>query len=243
VAKLLVSVRSKAEGLAALAGGAGVIDIKEPLHGSLGRATPAIWREVREVVPPQIHLSVALGELNDWLNADDENVAARATAGISYCKLGLSYAPTDWFVRWRTLCKRWSECVSSPPAWVAVVYIDWRVARSPDPESIIRAAGEFDECQGVLFDTWDKRSGARLDETWKPQLDRVRERGRFVALAGSLDVEAIGRLAALKPDIFAVRGAACAGGDRLNTVDSRRVSDLAQIVGNVPAGGGSLLKL
>jgi uncharacterized protein (UPF0264 family) len=123
-----------------------------------------------------------------------------------------------------------------------VVYIDWRAARAPDPDSIIRAAGEFDECRGVLFDTWDKTCGARLDATWKPQVDRVRESGRFVAFAGSVDIEAIGRLAPLGPDIFAVRGAACAGGDRLKTVESQRVSDLARIAGNVPARGSFVRK-
>jgi (5-formylfuran-3-yl)methyl phosphate synthase len=236
VAKLLISVRSKDEALAALAGGADVIDVKEPRRGPLGRAKPAVWREVRDVVPSQIPFSVALGEMNEWRDDDDEMVAARATAGITYCKLGLSRAPQDWFGRWRTVCRQWSERVSSPPAWVAVVYTDWRAAQAPDPDSIIRAAGEFDECRGVLFDTWDKTAGASLDATWKPQVDRVRDTGRFVALAGSLDIDAIWRLAMLEPDIFAVRGAACTGGCRLKTVESKRVTDLARAVANVPAG-------
>ena len=235
MAKLLVSVRSRDEALAALAGGADVIDVKEPLYGPLGRATPAVWREVREVVPPHIPLSVALGELGEWLDVDDENVAASTLAGVSYCKLGLSHAPPDWFARWRALCKRWSQIGSSPPGWIAVVYIDWQAARAPEPDSIIQAAGKFDECQGVLFDTWDKTGGMRLDRTWKPRVDRVRDTGRFVALAGSLDIDAIGRLAVLEPDIFAVRGAACTGGDRLKTVDSQQVSELARAARNVPA--------
>jgi (5-formylfuran-3-yl)methyl phosphate synthase len=233
VAKLLVSVRSRDEALAALAGGADVVDVKEPLYGPLGRATPAVWREVREVVPPPIPLSVALGELNDWLDGDDENVAASSLVGVSYRKLGFSHAPPDWFARWQALCTRWSKHVSSRPAWVAVVYIDWQAARAPDPDSIIRAASELDECEGVLFDTWGKTGGMRLDRTWKPRVDRVRDTGRFVTLAGSLDIDAIKRLTVLEPDIFAVRGAACIGGDRLKTVDSQQVSELARAVGNV----------
>jgi uncharacterized protein (UPF0264 family) len=242
VAKLLVSVRSQAEALAALAGGADVIDVKEPRHGSLGRATPSIWCAVREVVPTQIPLSVALGELNDWRDANDMNVPALSAPGISYCKIGLSLARPDWCARWRAFCRRWNQLVLSPPGWVAVAYIDWRAARAPDPDSIIRAAVEFDDCHGVLFDTWGKSVGTLLDDTWKPRLDRVRDTGRFVALAGSLDVEAIGRLAVLEPDIFAVRGAACAGGYRLETVESKRVADLARVVGNVPAQRGFVWK-
>jgi (5-formylfuran-3-yl)methyl phosphate synthase len=90
----------------------------------------------------------------------------------------------------------------------------------------------------VLFDTWDKTSGTRLDAKWKPQVDRVRDTGRFVALAGSLDIEAIERLAVLEPDIFAVRGAACAGGDRLRTIESQQVAVLARAAGNVLRRGG-----
>ena len=233
MAKLLVSIRSQTEALAALAGGADVIDVKEPRHGSLGRATSSIWCAVREVVPPQIPMSVALGELNDWIDAHEMMVAATSAGGISYCKLGLSLARPDWSARWRTLCTRWNQLAVSPPGWVAVAYIDWRAARAPDPDSIIRSAVEFDDCHGVLFDTWGKTAGTLLDHTWKPRLDRVRDTGRFVALAGSLDIEAIGRLAVLEPDIFAVRGAACAGGSRLETIESERVADLARVVGNV----------
>jgi (5-formylfuran-3-yl)methyl phosphate synthase len=242
VAKLLVSVRSRDEALAAVAGGADVIDVKEPLHGSLGRATPAVWCEVREVVPPRIPLSVALGELNDWLVADDELIAANSFVRMSYCKLGLAHAPPDWFVRWRTLNDQTSDQFPSSPSWVAVVYIDWQAARSPHPDSIIRAAGEFAECRGVLFDTWDKKSGVRIDESWQARVDRVRDSGQFVAIAGSLDIETIQRFAALEPDIVAVRGAACAGGDRLKSVVSQRVSDLALVAGNIPARSGIRLE-
>ena len=39
---LLVSVRSRQEAAAALAGGADIIDIKEPSQGSLGRAAASV---------------------------------------------------------------------------------------------------------------------------------------------------------------------------------------------------------
>jgi uncharacterized protein (UPF0264 family) len=49
-----------------------------------------------------------------------------------------------------------------------------------------------------------------------------------VALAGSLDVAGIRRLRPLDPDIFAVRGAACRGGDRNGPVDPERVARLVE---------------
>ena len=48
--RLLVSVRSAAEARTALAGGADVIDVKEPAHGSLGRASTEVIREVIDAV-------------------------------------------------------------------------------------------------------------------------------------------------------------------------------------------------
>jgi (5-formylfuran-3-yl)methyl phosphate synthase len=228
VAKLRVSVRSKVEALAALAGGAAIIDVKEPLNGSLGRAQSNVWREVRNVVPGQIPVSVALGELNDWPGIDAVDGSRGIWTGLAYCKLGLSHAPPDWIDRWCGLRQALADSESSVPAWVAVVYIDWQAAQAPEPEAVIEVACALDECRGVLFDTWNKSQCAGITLNSKPMLERVRDSARFVALAGSLDAEAFRRLAPLEPDIFAVRGSACAGGDRLRPIDSERVSILAQ---------------
>jgi (5-formylfuran-3-yl)methyl phosphate synthase len=228
VAKLLVSVRSRVEALAALAGGATIIDVKEPKNGPLGRASFDVWREVRKTIPEPVRVSVALGELNDWSSAEAALVPSGAWSRVAFRKLGLSHAPPDWVDRWESLRRQWGKSRSPRPAWVAVVYIDWQLAGAPHPESIIQAAGAITECQGVLFDTWDKSRCPGIDLTWKRHIDRVRDSGRFVALAGSLDVDAIGRLAPLAPDIFAVRGSACAGGNRLGPIDPERVSILAR---------------
>ncbi len=64
--QLLVSVRSAAEAEAALAGGAHVIDVKEPSRGSLGRADDATIDEVVRVVAGRRPVSAALGELHDF---------------------------------------------------------------------------------------------------------------------------------------------------------------------------------
>jgi len=228
VAKLLVSVRSAVEAQAAVAGGAAIVDVKQPSLGSLGRAPCSVWRAVRDLVPEPIPVSVALGELSEWYDREPPEVPRSAWSGIGFCKLGLSNAPPDWSDRWRELRQRLGESTCPSLAWVAVVYADWQSAGAPDPNSIIRAAAEMSECRGVLFDTWDKSRGTRVDDTWKGRIERVRASGQFVALAGSLDVEAIARLAALEPEIFAVRGAACREGDRHAAIDPEQVARLVQ---------------
>ena len=232
MAKLLVSVRSKVEALSALAGGATIIDVKEPLNGSLGRAPFDVWREVREVAPKTVPVSVALGELADWMGVDAVKIPPGLWTGLAYCKLGLSFAPPNWIDLWRELRQRLAESGSGFPVWVAVAYIDWQAARAPAPDDVIDAAAKIDECRGVLFDTWNKAPGSRTSFTWKLAVEHARDSGRFVALAGSLDVEAIRRLAPLAPDIFAVRGAACAGGDRFAPIDAERVALLVRAAEN-----------
>jgi uncharacterized protein (UPF0264 family) len=230
---LLVSVRSAAEAADAVAGGAAIIDVKEPSRGALGRADWVVWRAVRAAVPDSMPVSVALGELSEWLEPDRVVIPPDAWTGIAFAKVGLSNAGRDWYRRWRGLCDELAPvAVGRPgqpgkrPSWVAVVYLDWEAARAPDPDSVIRAAGDFAECAGVLFDTWDKSRRTIIDRSWERRFARVRELGRFLALAGSLDVAAIRRLRTLEPDILAVRGAACRGGDRRAAVDRDEVARL-----------------
>ena len=228
MARLLVSVRAQVEARAALAGGADIIDVKEPSRGSLGRADASVWQDVRAVVPRSTPVSVALGELNEWLGPDPRPVTESAWTGIQYCKLGLAGAPADWAECWSRVRRDLRIHAESFPDWVAVVYLDWQAVRAPHPDAIIREALGLSECRVVLFDTWDKSAVARIDQSWKPRVERVQNSGKLVALAGSLDLAAIERLRDWQPDILAVRGAACAGGDRLASIDTARVARLVE---------------
>jgi len=219
-----VSVRSAAEAITALQGGAPVIDIKEPERGPLGRADVAVWQAVRRVVPPNVELSVALGELNDWddrppLHADD-------FAGIGYRKLGLAHATKDWSRAWSSL----RRASGVGPSWVAVVYADWARAGAPHPDLVLDEALAINDCTAVLVDTWSKTEPSPLDESWSPWVARARAAGKKIVLAGGLNAAAITRLAPLRPDLFAVRGAACRGGDRHSTVDVELVARLVHVV-------------
>ena len=60
--RLLVSVRAAAEVAPALAGGAAIVDAKEPARGSLGAVRPEVLRQIASLVPATVPLSVALGD-------------------------------------------------------------------------------------------------------------------------------------------------------------------------------------
>jgi uncharacterized protein (UPF0264 family) len=224
VAGLLVSVRSADEARAALLGGATVIDIKEPGRGPLGRADFATWAMIRSAVAGRVPVSVALGELPEWDGS--EAPGPGRFAGISYRKLGLSGAGADWSRAWGDLRRAWGP----GPPWVAVAYADWDRAGSPPPDDVLAVALEADDCVGVLVDTWDKERPSPIDGSWERWFARARGGGRLTALAGGLGETAIERLAPLRPDLFAVRGAACEGGDRRAAIDAVRVAALVEAI-------------
>ena len=239
MAHLLVSVRSAEEARAAVAGGAAVIDVKEPEHGPLGRADLSVWTEVRAAVPAGTPLSLALGELNEWegevegerepKGSPRDDFDAACFRGFAFRKLGLAGAGTDWEERWRRLRKRSQR----GPGWVAVIYADWDRAGAPEPDRVLDAALAADDCAGVLVDTWDKSFPSPVDLTWLCRFNRAREAGRLTALAGGINAEAIARLAPLSPDLFAVRAAACFGGDRRAGIDPKRVAVLTRATARV----------
>lgn len=226
---LLVSVRSAAEAEIALAGGADVIDVKDPSRGSLGAADPAVWQEVCEVVGNRAPVSIALGELRDQEHAQDAPPGL-PSSGVAYAKLGLAGESSqhDWM-------RRWGRVMSRLPAGVqpvAVAYADWRWSESPAPHEVLAAAAAR-PTHFLLVDTFDKSRGSLLDYVTIEELRDLSARAADVrirlVLAGSLDEASIVRLLPLRPAYIAVRGAAC-GGQRTQAICAERVKRLATLV-------------
>jgi uncharacterized protein (UPF0264 family) len=216
--RLLVSVRDAIEARSALAGGAEWIDIKEPHRGALGAADPQVWREVREAVGDAAPVSAALGELVE----EGRGELAKLTSGLGYVKIGLAGAsPIDWRSRWRELLKKLPMGVKH----VAVCYVDWRESQAPCPSDVVAFAADH-SAAAVLFDTFDKRSGKLFVHLSAVELDLLARRCRAcelsIALAGSIDADDLKSVAALAPEIVAVRGAVCRP-DRRGAVDASLV--------------------
>ena len=56
--QLLISVVNEQETIAAIKGGADIIDVKNPNEGSLGANFPGIIRGIRRATPPEIPVSL-----------------------------------------------------------------------------------------------------------------------------------------------------------------------------------------
>jgi (5-formylfuran-3-yl)methyl phosphate synthase len=197
--KLLVSVRSAAEADEALAGGADLIDVKEPNLGSLGRASDAIVAQIVQRVGGRVLTSAALGELHDW----DGTVPA----GVDFVKAGLAgLAAADW----RKRLDRFRLAAGGRA--VIVAYADWEAAGAPPLEDVVTYAENIVDSV-LLIDTCRKTGSTLLDLISEPTLvnciARIRRVIGRIALAGSLSSSTAIQAASLRPDWIAVRGAVC----------------------------------
>ena len=217
--RLLVSVRAAGEARAALAGGAEIVDAKEPGRGSLGAVDPAVLAEIAAALPADVPLSAALGDAHTAEAARAAVLRAPVLRGRQapfYLKLGFAGVRDCSLVR-----RLVGEAVDAArtrtdgAAVIAVAYADAERAGGMPPDRIAAAAAE-EGAAGVLIDTWDKGGGNLFRWLGLPELatwvDGARARGLLTALAGGLAGEAVDLAAATGTDVIGVRGAVCEGG-------------------------------
>ena len=226
--KLLVSVRNVEEAMAALAGGADWIDLKEPDRGTLGAVDAATAGDVVACVAGRVPISAAAGELTEW--SVERSRGQLAAPGLSYLKLGLANCRgLDWR---STLRGVQQEIAYYYMQLVAVIYADDLAADSPRAEEIVEFAGDA-ECPWVLVDTFDKTGGALGDHLSPTELrtllESLRRTGRRTVVAGSLTCESIAALPMELVNMVAVRGAACEG-SRRGMVCVERVAQLRALL-------------
>ncbi len=215
---LLVSVRSDEEATEAIAGGATIIDVKEPLHGSLGCASPDVIAKIAGVVGQDRPWTMACGELRDGgsfiLEHLRRTLAMLPASAVppAAVKIGLAgMAGADWRRDVQTL---FSELPLGPER-VIVAYADWASAMAPTPEEVIQAAVS-NGCATLLIDTADKSARGLLSLAPAGQvggwLSLARREGLQVALAGRITIDEIDAAVALRPDVVALRSAVCSNG-------------------------------
>ena len=228
--RLLVSVRDAVEARAALAGGAAIVDVKEPARGALGAADPAVWAAVLRVCDGRADVSVALGEAADVPTGP---AAPAVPADVRWAKLGPAGLTDPPFGDgWReALTAARAPRAGSRHGWAAVAYADHGAARAPPPAALLAAA---DGCDAFLLDTFTKDGRGLFDRLTQTEVTRLcrdaRAAGRTVALAGSLTLRDIPRAIACGADVIAVRGAAC-DGPRTGRVCEGKVAALKAAVG------------
>jgi hypothetical protein len=226
--RLLISVVDAAEAVEAAAAGADVVDVKDPSTGALGAATPGVVAAVRAATPADVPVSVALGDGPFEPAAIARAARAVALPGVAFVKLGVRDTPIP---RALAALRAVRAAVPGRVAVVVAGFADFGRAGSPPPLDLPALAREAG-AQGCLLDTAVKDGRGLFrwldDAALSGLVATCRAHGLFAALAGSLALADLPRLAAIAPDIAGVRGAACAG-DRIGgRVSGERVRALAR---------------
>jgi uncharacterized protein (UPF0264 family) len=230
--RLLVSVRDAEEATAALAGGADIVDAKDPAEGALGPVLPAVLAAIHAALPDGIPLSAALG---DVASTDDvAGALGRLELPLAFVKVGFrAISGAGAVEQLLANAVRRAERLPDRPAIIAVAYADWRRVGSLPPAAFpdrIGAAG----AAGLLVDTFHKDGPALPDLLTPDDLmglgAELEELGLSYALGGSLGRGDVPLVRAAGAGILGVRGAVCVGG-RTGRVDLELVRALAVAVG------------
>lgn len=239
---LLVSVRDADEATEALAGGAAIVDVKEPRAGPLGAAPASTAAAIARRVGGAVPWTLAGGELLDARGGAADGVD-RLRRHVDDVLAGLDVAPAPAAVKvglsgaidagWRTALGRLAAGLPPGIGLVAVAYADWRGCQAPDPEAILAAALHAG-WGGFLVDTFDKSGPGLFGCLDHATVGRwgglCRSAGSPLALAGKLTLDEVTLAASLGADIAGVRSVVCVSagpgreaGDRLGMVRRDRV--------------------
>jgi (5-formylfuran-3-yl)methyl phosphate synthase len=238
--RLLVSVRMAAEVAPALAGGADILDAKEPGRGPLGAVAPDTLAQIFDQVPPQYPCSVALGDVTDPDEVLPLIPASRLLKRPSpvFLKLGFAGVRSPEMVS--KVIERLIANVARQPSVrvVAVAYADAERAGTLDPTLMLEIAHRAG-AHGVLMDTHTKDGlglfGCFATGALANWVTAGRRLGLVTALAGELQASDLGAVSQVRPDVIGVRGAACEGG-RAGVVSVQRVRGLRQRLGSGSPG-------
>jgi uncharacterized protein (UPF0264 family) len=233
--QLLVSVRSAEEAEAALAGGADIIDCKEPSRGSIGAVDSKTLAGILGHVPARWPLSIALGDVMSAAETGRmiSSLSLPGRVAPTYLKLGFAQVSTSVQIE-DALRSAVAAATThkSRPKIIAVAYADAESLGSASCPEILDAAARAG-CAGVLLDTQVKNGRNLFHWVSVERLIRwvgvARREGLLVALAGGLNLSDVPAAAELSPDVIGVRGAACDGG-RMGTVRAAKVAELQSTI-------------
>ena len=225
---LLISVRSADEAAIAVDAGADLIDVKDPSRGALGMAHHETVAAVLAAVDGKVPVSAAFGE---WRDAILTDAHWHLELPLNYIKWGLAgyKAGPGWG---EDLLDARRELPAGPEL-VAVAYADWDKANAPSPAEVAKFAKRY-RFRTFLLDTFCK-GGKTLLECMTPAevaelVAGLKRTGIAVAIGGSLKPEDVKALKDARPDWYAVRGSACAGGKRDGVLDPVRVRKWKEVL-------------
>ena len=93
--RLMISVLSSLEDREALAGGAEILDVKNPAEGSLGAQAPSVIQEIKALAAGKLEVSAAIGDMPNLPGTAALAALGAAMCGADYIKVGLHGTRTE----------------------------------------------------------------------------------------------------------------------------------------------------
>jgi len=236
--KLLISPQNSKEAIEAIAGGADIIDVKNPKEGPLGANFPWVIKEIKQFIPDSVELSCTLGEAPNLPGSMSLAAYGAASLGVNYVKVGLSGVQmVQKAVNLLEAVVQATKMCSSKSKVVAAGYGDYLRANSIEPQLVVQAAFVA-KADLVMLDTAVKDGKNLFDFQSFQQLeafiDTAHKHSLGAALAGSLQAKDLSIIKGLGVDFVGLRGAACQNNNRdTGYITRERVKELVEIIRQV----------
>lgn len=219
----------------AIAGGADIIDVKNPQEGALGANFPWVIKRIREIAPKHIQVSCAVGEVPNLPGSISLAALGAASLGVDYVKVGLGgfKTPQEATYLLQNVSKAAKECNPKIKV-VAASYADAERIGAIDPLLIPEIAFKA-QVDVAMIDTAIKDGKNIFTFLTVKQLekfvDSAHDLGLEAALAGSLRKQDLPVVHGLGADVAGLRGAACTNNDRVRGQITRKlVHELVEAV-------------
>ncbi|MDX2309634.1 MAG: (5-formylfuran-3-yl)methyl phosphate synthase [Hyphomicrobium sp.] len=220
-AKFLASVVSAEEAAVALAGGADIIDCKNPSQGALGALPHSVVRAIVAGVGGRAGVSATIGDVTPEPETVVPLVAAMAGTGVDLVKIG--FFPGDRDAATISMLGRQSF---GRARLVGLLLADMK----PDL-GLVRLMADAGFA-GVMLDTAIKDGSTLFDHAPLSLLvdfvGEAHDAGLFAGLAGSLRSDMVNDLLGAGVDVLGFRGALCDGARREGALSQSQVTAVAR---------------
>jgi (5-formylfuran-3-yl)methyl phosphate synthase len=227
-----------------IAGGADIIDVKNPKEGALGANFPWVIKRIKEITPNKLEVSCTLGEVGNLPGSVSLAALGAASLGVDYIKVGLFgiQTPEEAIFLLQNVSRAAKEC--NPNIKIAVAgYADGERIGEINPLLIPEIANKA-KVDIAMLDTSVKNGKNLFDYLTIKQLKKfvnsAHGYGLKTALAGSLRKQDLPVVYGLGADVAGLRGAACTNSNRVTGQITRKlVSELVETIRQAKTKAGA----
>ena len=228
--ELMISVISAQEARDAIAGGAAILDVKNPEEGSLGAQPPEVIRTIKKISAGSVSVSAAIGDMPNLPGTAALAALGAASCGVDYIKVGL-HGPRNESEALFLLREIQQAVREYPVSVIAAGYADNQRSGSLDPACLPRVAVSAG-IRGCLLDTAVKDNRTLFDfmnpEQLRSMAEQIHEAGLLFGLAGALREKDLILARDVGADIVGMRTAVCRDNRRSGPLEASRICRLLQ---------------